>query len=393
MRTLRRLMLLAAALTLAGRCGADDAEAKEQTKARAAMDKAKITLVQAIDLAHKESPGGKPLEAELVVRDELPVFNVLLANERSFKELRIDAVAGTITTTRDIEAADEIKELADKRKASAAARITLVQAVETAMKAHAGTVARSAEFDVRNGKPRFEIGLLTSEKLVKIEIDAVTGKVVEPETKKTDAYSWSFDKDPAGAPPPGWLFKQTNAAAPPGAWTVQPDLAAPSKPNVLSLKTENKDQTFNLALADKTSLRDVDISVKVRADSGKQDQGGGLVWRCKDENNYYVCRLNPLELNYRLYKVVNGSRKQLASADARIDTGKWYALRAVMIGNRIECYLDGRRLLDAKDDNIKDAGMVGLWSKADASTSFDDLIAKSNNAKPDPKGTKPRKGR
>ena len=117
--------------------------------------------------------------------------------------------------------------------------------------------------------------------------------------------------------------------------------------------------------------------MRVKAIKGKEDQGGGPIWRCKDQNNYYICRFNPLEGNYRVYVVKNGKRRQLDSIKVDTRPGKWYAVRAVMIGERITCYLDDRKMLEVTDATFAEGGMVGLWTKADAVTSFDDLYVKS----------------
>jgi hypothetical protein len=116
------------------------------------------------------------------------------------------------------------------------------------------------------------------------------------------------------------------------------------------------------------------LSVKVKAVAGELDQGGGLVWRAKDKNNYYVARFNPLEDNYRVYKVEAGKRTQFASAKAPNDL-KWHTLRVTMAGSKIASYLDGEKLLEADDATFPGPGMIGLWSKADAQTYFDDLTA------------------
>src|SRR5262245_33795426 len=193
---------------------------------------------------------------------------------------------------------------------------------------------------------------------------------------------WDFDKDATGKLPEGWSIRETHSSKAKGIWEVIADPTAPSKPNVLSLvKTENTGGTFNLAIAEKTSYKDLDLSVKMKANTGKEDQGGGLIWRAKDEDNYYICRNNPLESNFRVYKVVNGKRTQLDSADVKTEAGKWHTLRAVMVGDRIACYLDGKKLLEAKDDTFKDAGMIGFWTKADAASSFDDLTVRPPSAK------------
>jgi hypothetical protein len=176
---------------------------------------------------------------------------------------------------------------------------------------------------------------------------------------------FNFDADKAGDAPKGW-----EAAV--GTWKVAADDTAPSKPNVLAQSAEGPSPQFNIALAAATSFKDLDLSLKMKAVAGKTDQGGGPVWRAKDAKNYYVCRWNPLEDNFRLYKVVDGKRTQLANADLKAEPG-WRTIRVTMKGEQIECYLDGKKVVEAKDDTFKDAGKVGLWTKADAATHFDDL--------------------
>ena len=100
------------------------------------------------------------------------------------------------------------------------------------------------------------------------------------------------------------------------------------------------------------------------------------MWRYKDAGNYYVARMNPLEDNYRVYKVVAGKRTQLGSVDVKVPAGQWHTLRVVQKADRIQCYLDGKSQLDVKDDTFPDAGKIGLWTKADAQTDFADLKAK-----------------
>lgn len=189
--------------------------------------------------------------------------------------------------------------------------------------------------------------------------------------------TFNFDGSRAGTLPEGWSIRETGQPTATATWTVVADSTAPSKPNVLALtRTEAHGSTFNLAIADNISFRDLDLTVKVKAVTGEEDQGGGPIWRCKDENNYYVCRFNPLERNYRVYKVVNGRRKQLSTTRVATEPGKWYSVRVTMIDDQIDCYLNGKKLLETKDDTFKDAGKVGLWTKADAATHFDDLVVR-----------------
>jgi hypothetical protein len=189
-----------------------------------------------------------------------------------------------------------------------------------------------------------------------------------------EARTWNFDTDKVGEAPDGWLIRSTHPGPAHATWQVTADPTAPSKPNVFTItKTQNKGSTFNLAIRSDARMKDVEVGVRIRPNSGKEDQGGGLIWRCKDESNYYICRANPLESNFRVYKVVDGKRIQLQSTKVKMQTGKWYTIKAIMVGNQITCSLDGGNILEATDDAIQDAGMIGLWSKADAASSFDDF--------------------
>ncbi|MBN2562886.1 MAG: DUF1080 domain-containing protein [Phycisphaerae bacterium] len=189
---------------------------------------------------------------------------------------------------------------------------------------------------------------------------------------------WRFDGDCLGQVPKGWSIRETNPSESLAIWKVIADDTAPSRPHVMALESsENYGGTFNLAIAEDTSFKDLDLTVRVKAVKGEEDQGGGVIWRCKDENNYYICRLNPLESNYRVYKVVDSKRRQLDSETVALQAGRWYSIRITMIGEQITCSLDGARMLEAKDGTFADSGMVGLWTKADAVTSFDDLAVRS----------------
>lgn len=195
------------------------------------------------------------------------------------------------------------------------------------------------------------------------------------DTNKSETKTWNFDSDEPGRAPAGWNFAFTKSADGKAAWTISKDADARSAPNILTLIAESGDSTFNLAFAQKTSLKDVDLRAEIRPNTGKEDQGGGLIWRAKDVNNYYICRINPLESNFRVYKVIDGKRQQLQSVDVKTQLGKWHALRAKMVGDHIMCFLGDKKLLDVTDGTLKDAGMIGLWTKADASSSFDNLSA------------------
>jgi hypothetical protein len=177
---------------------------------------------------------------------------------------------------------------------------------------------------------------------------------------------WTFDNDTPGAIAQGFTAEV-------GEWKVVDDEGN----RVLAQRSKSPDAVFNVVLIDDTRARDVDLPVRLKAVEGVDDQGGGLVWRAKDKNNYHIARYNPLEDNYRVYKVVDGRRTMFKSADIPHTPG-WHTLRVTMKGDRIECFHDGKKYLDAQDTTFPDAGKIGLWSKADARSYFDDLTLVGN---------------
>ena len=159
-------------------------------------------------------------------------------------------------------------------------------------------------------------------------------------------------------------------------WVVIADPSAPSKPNVVAQNSTDKtDYRFPLLIADEGSFRDLNLSVRFKAISGSIDRAGGLVFRLRDPNNYYIVRANALENNYRLYHVVNGRRSQFAGANLKVTSGEWHELRVEVLGDKITCYYDGNKKIEATDDTFKEPGKIGLWTKADSVTYFDDLKA------------------
>ena len=177
------------------------------------------------------------------------------------------------------------------------------------------------------------------------------------DTKRT----WTFDDDASGQIAKGFSNEV-------GQWSV----VASDKGKALAQSAKNPNAVFNITLIGDTNAKDVDISVRMKAVAGETDQGGGLVWRAKDAKNYYLARYNPLEDNYRLYKVVHGKRTLILNADITHSDG-WHAARVTMTGDQIACYYDGKKYLESKDTTFPVAGKIGLWSKADAQSQFDDL--------------------
>lgn len=188
------------------------------------------------------------------------------------------------------------------------------------------------------------------------------------------ASEFSFENASVGSLPQGWQIAETNGAGTLARWAVV-EAGGGGSGRVLCLEaTSNRGRTYNLALHAETYPADLTLDVRVRADSGAEDQGGGLVWRAVDADNYYICRWNPLEDNLRAYKVVGGRRTQLLSADVSADPDGWHLLHVTMTGPHMEVWLDDVLLLSGQDDTFVDGGRIGLWTKADAATSFDSLV-------------------
>jgi Domain of Unknown Function (DUF1080) len=186
------------------------------------------------------------------------------------------------------------------------------------------------------------------------------------------ARTLTFAKGDLGKVPAGWKADKTGMGEG-SIWKVVADDTAPSKSGyALAQTAESPGSMFNLCVANDTQFKDVEAIVSFKAVMGKKDQGGGIVWRYQDANNYYIARMNPLEDNFRVYKVIDGKRsKEFQNAEVKIPLGEWHTLKVKQSGDRIECFLDGKKYLDVKDDSITKAGKVGLWTKADAQTHFD----------------------
>jgi hypothetical protein len=178
----------------------------------------------------------------------------------------------------------------------------------------------------------------------------------------------NFDNFKVGAPPPGWTATKTGSGE--AKWTVEKDDTAPSKPNVLK---QSGQATFPVCIKDDTSLRDGFVEVKFKPLSGKEDQAGGLIWRAKDENNYYVARANALEDNVTIYYTVNARRTEKKRTSMKVALNQWHAFRIDFQGSHFTVTLDGKKAIEWDDETFKDAGKVGVWTKADSITLFDDF--------------------
>jgi hypothetical protein len=204
---------------------------------------------------------------------------------------------------------------------------------------------------------------------------AVAGTVLPAADDKGTTVT--FGKADLGKLPGEWVAASTGDGK--GVWKVVEDKTTPSKSGFALAQTgESPGSAFNLCVREGAGFRDVEVSVAFKANAGKKDQGGGVVWRYADANNYYIARMNPLEDNFRVYKVVGGKRSaEFQNAEVKTPAGGWHTLKVKMVGDHIECSLDDKKYLDVKDDTLTKAGKAGLWTKADARTSFDDFTVKN----------------
>ena len=188
----------------------------------------------------------------------------------------------------------------------------------------------------------------------------------------TEAYAAEELKVPDNAPTATFDFATTgveNWTRVSGEWAVEDMPGAPSGKRVLVQRATKNE--FNVIVAPPGPYTDIDVSMKFKPISGREDASGGIVFRFKD-GKYYVVRANALEDNFRLYYYDRG-RRQIATASVKAPAlGQWHIVRLVAVGDRMQAWLNGRLNLDHRDSRFR-SGRVGLWTKADSVTAFDDL--------------------
>ena len=197
--------------------------------------------------------------------------------------------------------------------------------------------------------------------------------VIHAATRKID-----FSKDTVGQPPAGFEFRHTAKTGAPGKWVV---LAEGDNRFLAQTDPDATRSRFPMAVLNDFSAADVDVSVRFRPISGNVDQAAGLVWRFQNQDNYYIVRANARESNVVLYKVDKGTRTDLPlrgegrtyGKKAPVPQGRWSTLRVVANGSLFEVFFEGAKLFEVEDKTFAQAGSVGVWTKADSVTHFDDL--------------------
>ena len=207
-------------------------------------------------------------------------------------------------------------------------------------------------------------------KIVLVGMIAATQLVGAIMASRLSAETASFEADAVGGPPRGWLLTMTGKGVP--KWTVERDEGAGAV-----LKQSGK-ASYPVALKEGTNIRDGFVEVKFKPISGSEDRAGGIVWRARDANNYYVVRANALEDNVVVYKTVNGVRSSLDLIGQKggygvktvVPANQWHTLRIEFAGPRFKVVFNGKPLFAVEDATFPEAGMVGIWTKADSVTVF-----------------------
>jgi len=186
----------------------------------------------------------------------------------------------------------------------------------------------------------------------------------------------ALDKMTVGAAPADFEFARTGQGGP-AQWTVAADATASGGRAIEQTSTDRTDYRFPLAIYQKISAQNVDLTVHFKAVAGKVDQAGGIAVRLSDADNYYVVRANALEDNVRFYRVVKGRREQLEGVNTKVTANEWHQLGLRTEGDRFTVTFDGKQLFTATDRTFAGAGKVALWTKADSVTRFDRIEIKT----------------
>lgn len=271
---------------------------------------------------------------------------------------------------------------------------TLPEVVQKALKDHSdGGKIEAIQREEYDGKEVYEADMANAEKEWELRVDA-DGKLLNgtdeandgDNVKKNETTIRNFDTEQTGALPPQWQAGVTGKGAP--IWTVEADDSAPSKPNVLK---QSGNGNYLWCVEKDVSLADGFVEVKFKPLSGDEDQAGGVVWRWKDGDNYYIARANALEGNITIYHTTQGKRRAFMNIQHTVAPNVWHTLRIDFRDDAFTVTFDGEVVITATDDTIDGPGAVGVWTKADSVTLFDNFVFQSLDAAPPVAGTPDRR--
>ena len=192
--------------------------------------------------------------------------------------------------------------------------------------------------------------------------------------------AWNFDRDEPGTLPGEFSIGTMFDGRPAGDWQVLATDRAKSPPHVLAQRmAKGAEHAYKITLVKEIVASDLNLEVSFLPIQGRADMGGGLIWRAADDRNYYLARANPLEQNIRVYRVENGIRHLLENFNQTITVKQWHTLRITHRGCAINIFYDDKQVFDLCDKTFQ-TGMIGLWTKSDAVTYFDDLQLQQLNS-------------
>jgi hypothetical protein len=187
----------------------------------------------------------------------------------------------------------------------------------------------------------------------------------------------NFDAVKTGAQlPTAWRCGVSGHGEP--QWSVAQDATAPSKPNGLKQSGQGD---FPWCVLDHSELGDGFVEARLKQVGGEEDQAGGVVFRWKGAGDYYIARANALENDVALFRMQNNERRLIKNVELEVKAGIWHHLRVDFIGSRFTVTFDGKRVLDAEDGQLTGVGAVGVWTKADSVTIFDNFAFGARQAR------------
>ena len=199
------------------------------------------------------------------------------------------------------------------------------------------------------------------------------GAVVSQAETASPALVWNFDREQPGTLPSEFSIGTLFDGRPAGDWQVLATDRAKTPPYVLAqLMAKGAEHAYKVVLSKEVIASDLNLEVSFLPIQGNADMGGGLIWRAADDRNYYLARANPLEQNIRVYRVVKGIRHLLHNFDQTITVKQWHTLRVTHQDCRVNIFYDTKQVFELCDKTFH-TGKIGLWTKSDAVTYFDDL--------------------
>lgn len=378
------------AMIVAGWMGMSAAAAWANPEDAAAIRTAHVSLHDALRIAKEKFPSALVREIEFR-RGDNARYEVSMISDGQLHEVEISAGGGSVQVESKPFAERREKDLRELWDQMKEANADLARAMDAAAAYLPEATLTEAEVEVKRAGTKAEIRLATKDASHKVEVDVKTYEVVEVDNRpafrgaqeRGGSIVFAFDRDAPGSLPAGWRSSESSKGAPTAAWDVRKDASAPSPTQILGVSAtdDSPEGQLNVCWTSAVKLADAKVECRFRADSGKKDQGGGVIWRVANERTYYLTRVSTIEKKVTIERVKDGVRNQLASADLAIPSGEWHTLRIEHTGEHIRCFVDNAGVAEAKDAAIPDAGGIGVWTKADASTSFDSVTVTPASAK------------